>query len=230
MNYLCGAKRDINMINTVIFDMDGLLVDSEPLWGIAMQEVFATVGVEMSGEMAAYTTGLRTTEVVSYWHDHFKWEQKSTEQVTTEIVDTVTDKILAQGKSMEGLHYILDYFRQKDFKIGLASSSPMRLIQSVITHLDIKDYFQAVSSAEFEPYGKPHPAVYLACAKALNSNPLDCVAFEDSLTGMTAAKAARMKTVVVPEPHRRSDIRYALADLKLDSLLEFNDEQLAKLQ
>jgi len=217
------------MINTVIFDMDGLLVDSEPLWGIAMQEVFATVGVEISRELAAHTTGLRTTEVVDYWHDYFKWENKSTDQVTTEIVDTVTDKILTEGKSMEGLHYILDYFKQKDFKIGLASSSPMRLIQSVINHLDIKDYFQAVSSAEFEPYGKPHPAVYLACAQALNSSPLDCIAFEDSVTGMVAAKAARMKTVVVPEAHKRNDSRYALADLKLDSLLEFNDALLAKL-
>ncbi|MET7001382.1 hexitol phosphatase HxpB [Chitinophaga defluvii] len=217
------------MINTVIFDMDGLLVDSEPLWGIAMQEVFATVGVEISRELAAHTTGLRTTEVVDYWHDYFKWENKSTDQVTTEIVDTVTDKILTEGKSMEGLHYILDYFRQKDFKIGLASSSPMRLIQSVISHLDIKDYFQAVSSAEFEPYGKPHPAVYLACAQALHSSPLDCIAFEDSVTGMVAAKAARMKTVVVPEAHRRNDSRYALADLKLDSLLEFNDAMLARL-
>lgn len=217
------------MINTVIFDMDGLLVDSEPLWGIAMQEVFATVGVEISRELAAHTTGLRTTEVVNYWHDYFKWENKSTDQVTIEIVDTVTDKILAEGKSMEGLHYILDYFQQKDFKIGLASSSPMRLIQSVINHLDIKDYFQAVSSAEFESYGKPHPAVYLACAKSLGSSPLDCIAFEDSVTGMVAAKAARMKTVVVPEAHRRNDSRYALADLKLDSLLEFNDTLLAKL-
>ncbi len=216
------------MINTVIFDMDGLLIDSEPLWGVAMREVFATVGVELSAELTSLTTGLRTVEVVDYWHDHFKWNNKSKEQVTAEIIDAVTAKIVAQGAVMDGLHYILEYFRGKDYKLGLASSSPMRLIQAAINHFDIHPYFHAVSSAEFESHGKPHPAVYLACAKALNSNPLNCLAFEDSVTGMIAGKAARMKVVVVPEAHNRNDKRYALADLKLDSLREFTDAHLAQ--
>ncbi|NSL88218.1 hexitol phosphatase HxpB [Chitinophaga solisilvae] len=217
------------MINTVIFDMDGLLVDSEPLWGIAMREVFSTVGVTLSPELTHLTTGLRTKEVVSYWHNYFKWDSKSADQVTAEIIDSVTAKIIASGTAMEGLHYILDFFGQRSFKTGLASSSPLRLIEAVLQHLQIRDKFQAVYSAEFEDYGKPHPAVYLACATALNSDPLDCLAFEDSVTGMTAAKAARMKTIVVPEPHNRQDPRYALADMKLDSLLQFGDRQLELL-
>jgi mannitol-1-/sugar-/sorbitol-6-/2-deoxyglucose-6-phosphatase len=217
------------MINTVIFDMDGLLIDSEPLWGKAMREVFATVGVELSMEQASHTTGLRTAEVVDYWHNFFKWEGKSSEQVTNEIIDSVTSKILAEGEVMEGIAYILDYFEKKKFKIGLASSSPLRLIDAAITHFGIKDRFQVVSSAEFETHGKPHPAVYLACAKELGSSPLECVAFEDSVTGMTAAKSARMKVVVVPEPHNRTNKRYMLADVQLSSLKEFNDEILEKL-
>jgi sugar-phosphatase len=217
------------MINTVIFDMDGLLIDSEPLWGQAMREVFATVGVELSMEQASHTTGLRTAEVVEYWHNFFKWEGKASEQVTAEIIDSVTAKIVAEGEMMEGLEYILDYFEQKQFKIGLASSSPMRLILAAVNHFGIKDRFQVISSAEFESHGKPHPAVYLSCAKELGSRPLQCIAFEDSVTGMTAAKAARMKVVVVPEPHNRSNKRYALADVQLGSLTEFNDGILAKL-
>ncbi|MVT11487.1 hexitol phosphatase HxpB [Chitinophaga tropicalis] len=217
------------MINTVIFDMDGLLIDSEPLWGLAMKEVFATVGVELTSELASHTTGLRTAEVVDYWHDYFKWQGKDREQVTNEIIDTVTAKILAHGEAMEGLEYILDFFSARNFKMGLASSSPLRLIESAVTHMGIKDRFQVISSAEFESHGKPHPAVYLSCARKLGSSPLECVAFEDSVTGMTAAKAARMKTVVVPEAHNRSNKRYALADVKLDSLLDFNDEILAAL-
>lgn len=217
------------MINTVIFDMDGLLIDSEPLWGQAMREVFATVGVELSMEQASHTTGLRTAEVVDYWHNFFKWEGKGSELVTSEIIDSVTAKIVAEGEMMEGLEYILSYFEKKKFKIGLASSSPMRLIQAAVTHFGIKDRFHVISSAEFETHGKPHPAVYLSCAKELGSTPLQCVAFEDSVTGMTAAKAARMKVVVVPEPHNRSNKRYALADVQLGSLTEFNDGILAKL-
>lgn len=222
-------RKTNNMINTVIFDMDGLLIDSEPLWGVAMQEVFSSVGVELSPELTSLTTGLRTKEVVSYWHDYFKWNNKTPEQVTTEIIDSVTHKILREGQAMEGLHYILDFFQQRNFKMGLASSSPMQLIQSVLDHLDIRNAFHAVISAEFEPYGKPHPAVYLACARELNSNPLSCLAFEDSVTGMTAAKAARMKVVVVPEAHKRNDKRFGLADMQLDSLLEFNEVVLGKL-
>ena len=217
------------MINTVIFDMDGLLIDSEPLWGQAMREVFATVGVELSMEQASHTTGLRTVEVVDYWHNFFKWEGKSTEQVTNEIIDSITAKIIKEGEVMEGLEYILNYFEQKKFKMGLASSSPLRLIEAAVAHFGIKDRFQVISSAEFETHGKPHPAVYLSCAKALGSNPLQCIAFEDSVTGMTAAKAARMKVVVVPELHNRNNKRYALADVQLTSLKDFNDEILAKL-
>ncbi|MBW8685181.1 hexitol phosphatase HxpB [Chitinophaga rhizophila] len=217
------------MINTVIFDMDGLLIDSEPLWGEAMTEVFATVGVALTPELASHTTGLRTAEVVDYWQNYFKWEGKDNLQVTNEIIDAVIAKIMAKGEAMEGLEYILEYFTQKNFKIGLASSSPLRLIESAVDHMGIRDRFQAISSAEFESHGKPHPAVYLTCAKKLGSSPLDCVAFEDSVTGMTAAKAARMKTVVVPEAHNRENKRYALADVQLGSLLDFNDAILQKL-
>jgi sugar-phosphatase len=218
------------MLTTVIFDMDGLLIDSEPLWRESMKEVFATVGVEISVEQAAFTTGLRTPEVVEYWHNVFKWNGKSKEQVTAEILDDVIARITKNGKAMEGLGYILDFFLKRDFKTGLASSSPMRLIDAVVDYLGLQKTFHAISSAEFESHGKPHPAVYLACAAKLKSHPLECIAFEDSITGMVAAKAARMKTVVIPEEGKKTDLRFSLADIKLDSLLEFNDEVLGKLQ
>lgn len=217
------------MLNTVIFDMDGLLIDSEPLWGEAMDEVFSGMGIHLGKEQFALTTGLRTNEVVDYWYHHLGWEEKSPALVTSEIVALVTRKILSQGSPMEGLEYILDFFKARDFKIGLASSSPMALIMSVLEHVGVRSYFHALYSAEYEDYGKPHPAVYLACARELGSKPIDCIVFEDSVTGLIAAKAARMKTVAVPESHRRGDPRYVLADMRLDSLKEFTDKSLAEL-
>lgn len=219
------------MLTTVIFDMDGLLIDSEPLWVKAMEEVFAGLDIRLKPEDYAHTTGLRTREVVDYWYHHFKWgNSHSPEKVTEDIVDNVTHKILENGKAMDGLHYILEFFKSRQFKTGLASSSPMQLIQSVLNHLDIKEYFDAVYSAEHESYGKPHPAVYLSCANELNSPPFECIVFEDSVNGMIAGKAARMKVVTVPEAHNQKDPRYALADLQLKSLKDFTEEILKELE
>jgi sugar-phosphatase len=217
------------MIDAVIFDMDGLLVDSEPLWTEAMQEVFASVGVEMSAELAMKTTGLRTAEVVNYWYDYFKWQGKSKEQVAEEILASIQNKVQTEGVLMEGTSYILEFFKERKVKIGLASSSPLQFINFTLQHFGLGSYFNAVASAEHEPYGKPHPAVYLSCASQLNSEPLQCLAFEDSINGMVAAKAARMKVVVVPEKHNRENQRYALADIKLDSLFEFCETMLLEL-
>jgi sugar-phosphatase len=211
------------MIDTVIFDMDGLLVDTEPLWMVAMQEVLATVGVTITPELAAQTTGLRTVEVVDYWHEYFQWKGKTKEQISDEIMEAVTGQVKQRGKTMEGVPYILDFFKGRGLKIGLASSSPLHFIHFVLDHFHLRDYFEAVASAEHEPYGKPHPAVYLSCAQRLGSKPLDCLAFEDSINGTIAAKAARMKVVAVPEVHNRQNPKYAVADLQLDKLSDFTE-------
>ena len=209
------------MIDTVIFDMDGLLVDTEPLWVVAMQQVLQTVNVTITPELAIQTTGLRTVEVVNYWYDHFKWNGKTKEQVSQEIIEAVSEQVVCNGKPMEGMKYILDFFKEQKIKLGLASSSPIEFIHLVLDHFGLKPYFEAVASAEHEPYGKLHPAVYLSCAQQLKSNPLNCLAFEDSINGMIAAKAARMKVVAVPEMHNKQNPKYTLADLKLDKLSDF---------
>src|SRR5947209_538017 len=216
-------------MNTVIFDMDGLLIDSEPLWYDAMNEVLSGLGIWLSAEEALKTKGLRTVEVVSYWHRIHQWTGKTNEEVVREIIQTVTRMIVTEGRKMKGVNYILDLFKTKKFKLGLASSSPYSLIHAALDHFELKSYFDVIYSAENERFGKPHPAVYLACLERLNSDPLESLAFEDSVNGMVAAKAARIKTVVVPEKPHFDDPRYGLADKKLGSLLEFTESFLREL-
>src|SRR5690349_10978678 len=129
------------MIDTVIFDMDGLLVDTEPLWVVAMQEVFETVNVSITPELAAQTTGLRTKEVVNYWHDYFKWKGKPKEQVTEEIIEGVWQQVLRHGTLMEGVVETLHLFKKQNLKLGLASSSPLHFIHLVLDHFHLTPYF-----------------------------------------------------------------------------------------
>jgi HAD superfamily hydrolase (TIGR01509 family) len=210
-------------LNTVIFDMDGLLIDSEPLWNEAALEVFKRYDIQLSTEQYLTTTGLRTQEFVAWWFDFFKIASEYNEEACKAIVQKVKDKIVQKGKPMPGLSHILNFFIAKKFKIGLASSSPIELIEVTLDHLGIKKYIDAIASAGELPHGKPHPQVYLDCAFLLNAHPLECICFEDSFNGMIAVKAARMKCVVVPSHHDLQDNRWHAADLKISSLQNFND-------
>jgi beta-phosphoglucomutase-like phosphatase (HAD superfamily) len=90
-----------------------------------------------------------------------------------------------------------------------ASASPLRMLEKVLTMFELRDQFDALASAESLPYSKPHPQVYLNCAASLGVDPMACVALEDSVNGMIASKAARMRSIVVPaeENQPRSALR-----------------------
>lgn len=209
-------------LTTVIFDMDGLLIDSEPLWNEAADEVFKQYGLHITAKQYATTTGMRVKEFVLWWFGKNNIPAVHAAKAEQEIVLLVIDKVQGKGKAMQGLGHIFNFFIDRKFKIGLASSSPMSLIDVAIDKLSIRNYLHAVCSAADLPYGKPHPQVYLDCAAVLQSTPLECICFEDSFNGLIAAKAARMKCVVVPSLHDSKEAKFSAADLKISSLQNFN--------
>jgi sugar-phosphatase len=209
-------------INTVIFDMDGLLIDSEPLWNEAADEVFSFYGKKLSPGDHAQTMGLRTSEFVAWWLRDYNFDETELEKATHKIVDVVNDKIKRKAKVLPGVHYIINFFAARGFKIGLATSSPLLIVDTVAQLLDIGKYLDVKTSAEHLDFGKPHPQVYLDCAAQLQSSPLECLCFEDSINGMIAVKAARMKCVVVPEHSMQKSDKWSIADLKLSSLQNFS--------
>ena len=142
------------VLNTVIFDIDGLLIDSEPLWNEAASEVFQQYGVNLTQTQYHTTTGLRTKEFIQWWFAYFNLPNEASQKAEKMIVDRVLNKIENKGKIMSGVHYIFDFFYKKEFKIGLATSSPPALIDLVVEMIGIEKYVQASVSAENLVYGK----------------------------------------------------------------------------
>ncbi|HTS46167.1 MAG TPA: hexitol phosphatase HxpB [Puia sp.] len=215
--------------NTVIFDMDGLLIDSEPYWQEAGMETLQQFDAALTLEQYHLTTGLRTKEWIEFWFSQFKIDMRFAKEAERTIIHKAIEKIKAQGQAMPGVEYILPFFREREFTIGLATSSPNSLIEVVVEKLGVGDFFDIYSSAETLPYSKPHPRVYLQCAEQLQISPLQCICFEDSFHGMISVKAARMKCVIIPASDLYAQPKWGAADLKLASLKDFNEESLGFL-
>lgn len=209
--------------------MDGLLIDSEPLWQEAGIETLAGFGISLSLEQYHTSTGLRTAEWVAHWFRQYQVSAEHASDAIDTIIRKAIEKIATDGVALPGAIEILNFFRQHAFKTGLATSSPMSLVDVVVDKLEIRDRFQVFTSAEHLSHGKPHPQVFLECANALGVLPEECVVFEDSFNGMIAAKAAKMKCVVIPAAEQAAHPKWAAADLKLATLNEFSFESLLKL-
>jgi len=217
------------MITTVLFDMDGLLLDTEPLWGECMLRIAEKHLIPIKASQFKETTGLRIYEVTEYWSVKYPWQGCEHTVVADEILEDIIATSKVKGRVLNGVVQTLELLKVQGYKIGLASSSPAHMIHELVAHFELTSYFDAISSADAVALGKPHPAVFLHCAENLASHPRECVVLEDSVNGMIAAKAARMKVIVVPDAAHFQDPRFALADLKLESLEQFRLEMLEEL-
>jgi mannitol-1-/sugar-/sorbitol-6-/2-deoxyglucose-6-phosphatase len=214
---------------SAIFDMDGLLIDSEPLWSEAGKETLELFGKTLTQEQYLSSTGLRTEEWIEHWFQYFDIDKAEAPSAVGTIITKAIEKIDLYGEPFPGINEIINFFRERNFKLALATSSPLSLVDVVLKKLNLQNNFDTIASAGDLPYGKPHPQVYIDCAMQLKCSPLQCIAFEDSFNGMIAAKAARIKCIVVPAEADFDHPKWNAADLKLKGLADFNEEQLNKL-
>jgi mannitol-1-/sugar-/sorbitol-6-/2-deoxyglucose-6-phosphatase len=204
----------------VIYDMDGVLTDSEPLWKIAMEDVFRSVGCNLTRQDFQRTVGLRIDEVIAFWYHVAPWPDASPKAVENAIVERMIELLTERATPLPGVVESLEFFSSKGLKIGLATSSYQVLIDCILDTLQIRHFFQTVHSAEYELFGKPHPAVYLTAAKNLDLDPRRCLVIEDSLNGIISGKAARMTVFCVPEKTHYPEPKLILADAQFDNLTD----------
>lgn len=210
-----------HQIEAIIFDMDGLLVDSEPLWQKAEIEVFKTVNIELTLENCHETTGMPTLDVVNYWYKKLPWSEKSVEEINAALLKKAAELIAAAINPMPGVEKLLLKSRQMGLKIGLASASPMNIIEVVLTKLNLFGYFDFYHSAMLEKKNKPDPAVYLTVAQKLETPITKCLILEDSGNGVKGAVASQAVVVAVPSVYEFEDSKFNIANYKIHSLLEF---------
>jgi len=214
---------EINKVSAVIFDMDGLIVDSEPLWHIAEKEIFSSVGLHLSTEECLLTTGLPTSAVFDFWFKRRPWLGKSKEELEAKLFELVFGLIKDKATPMLGVIEILEYFKAMGMKIGLASASPLELIHIVVNKLEIASYFECVHSALLEKNNKPHPDVYWTVAKKLGCEIGNCLILEDSINGVNGAVASGAQVIAVPDKYFYGYKEYEIANMKLGSLIEVKD-------
>lgn len=202
--------------------MDGLLVDSEVLWHRAEVEIFGSLDVPLAPQDARATKGMYVDEVVAYWYERFPWSAPAPEAVVARLLARVGELVESDGRLLPGALRAVD-LAQRRGPIALASSTPIDLIERCLAHFALGDRFASVHSAQFEPYGKPHPGVFLTAAASLGVAPRECLVVEDSPAGVLAARAAQMSVLAVPAVEDRGDSTFLLADLVLSSLEELTE-------
>jgi sugar-phosphatase len=208
-----------------IFDMDGLLIDSEILWHEAEIQILGDLGVPLAREGCRSTKGMFVGEVTEYWHAQYEWAGPTPAQVAVTIVDRVIALLLDKGELKPGAVRAISMCAERGLPLAVASSSQYRLIDTALEHFGLRRHFAVVHSAEDELYGKPNPAVFLTAAAKLRVLPRRCLAWEDAPAGVLAAKAATMACIAVPEAGEEHRPEFGLADVVLTSLVEMDDRR-----
>ncbi len=209
------------MIKAAIFDMDGLLINSEPVWEEAARMIMKKVNFDVTPELHQNTTGLSVSLFLDYCYDIQPWENISKEELAHDILHIAHEWIPDRSEAMPGAKDLIRWLSEKQIRMAVASASPMSMIEDVLKKQGIIDYFETWHSATLEAHSKPHPAVYSSTILKLGLAPQQCLAFEDSWPGVQSASASGAVTVAVPASFGYDDTRFDLAAYKIRSLSDF---------
>jgi HAD superfamily hydrolase (TIGR01509 family) len=180
----------------VVFDLDGVLIESEQVWDAAREELARERGATWDERATTDMMGMSSKEWSSYMHDRL-----GVPITPAEINDDVVRRVAAAYQDhLPILPHAIETVQElaRRWRLGVASSSNRPIIELVLDRMGVRNCFDAVVSSEEVERGKPAPDVYIAAARQLGVEPGDCVAVEDSTNGVKAAVAAGMRTIAVP--------------------------------
>jgi HAD superfamily hydrolase (TIGR01509 family) len=213
------------MIQAVVFDLDGTLVDSEPVWEQVRRGLVAERGGHWPADAQRKIMGMSTPEWARYLSEDLGVGLPP-DQVATLVTDRMVARYQEHVPLMDGAVDAVHRFAAR-WPLGLASSSPPRLIETVLQSVGLRSCFKVVMSTEQVAHGKPAPDIYLAVTAELRCPPPDCAAVEDSSNGLRSAAAAALRVIAIPQPRYPPDpdalaqaglVRPSLAALTTDAV------------
>jgi HAD superfamily hydrolase (TIGR01509 family) len=187
------------MIDAVVFDMDGVIVDSEQVWDDVREQLAKERGGRWHDRAQADMMGMSSPEWSRYMHEVIGLQDSPgaiNDEVVSRMLDRYAERLPLIDGAVEAVRRLAAHFR-----LGVASSSNRPLIESVLREAGIAHLFDAVVSSEEVAGGKPAPDVYLEAARRLGVEPARAAAIEDSSNGIRAAHAAGMRVIALPNPH-----------------------------
>ena len=214
------------MIEAVVFDLDGVLVDSEQVWDEVREALVRERGGRWHEQAQADMMGMSSVEWSRYLHEELGLAE-APEAINDEVVRRMLDRYREELPLIDGAVAAVERLAAR-FPLALASSSNRPLIDVVLATAGLARAFRATVSSEEVPHGKPAPDVFLEAARRLGVLPDRCAAIEDSANGLRAAHAAGMRVIALPNPHYPPAAEaLALADAVAGSLAELSPELVA---
>ena len=216
------------MIAAVVFDLDGVLIDSEPVWERVRRDLVAERGGYWAPDAQRKLMGMSTQEWARYLSDDLGVGLPPAD-AAAEVIDRMAasyrEHLPLLPGAVESVHRLA-----ARWPLGLASSAPAVLIETVLESASLQAFFQVKMSTEQVPHGKPAPDIYLAVTARLGCSPPDCAAIEDSSNGLRSAAAARLRVIAVPRPQYPPDPdALALASLVLPTLADLTVDAVSAL-
>lgn len=185
------------MIRGAIFDMDGLLFDTEMMYQQTWRELAEEMGVVLGEHFVNDISGTSGSHMCRVLEKHYGVSDGMT--VRDECMRRMREKQKKPVPMKKGVHEILEYFRTHGIKLAVASSTEKEQIENNLTLAGIRDYFDEVVSGNEVAHGKPAPDVFLLAARKIGCQPEECYVFEDSFNGVRAGVAAGCRTIMIPD-------------------------------